>query len=31
MDSPYSVPLGKLIEEFNMEVLRGASGYHPKI
>ena len=30
MDSPYSVPLGKLIEEFNMEVLRGASGYQER-
>ena len=27
MESLYSVKLGKLIQEFNLEVLRGAEGY----
>ncbi len=27
MESPYSVTLGKLVQEFNLEVLRSASGY----
>ena len=30
MESPYSVKLGKLIQEFNLEVLRGAQGYEDR-
>lgn len=30
MESPYSVPLGKLIKEFNLEVLRPSEGYEDR-
>ena len=30
MESPYSVPLGKLIKEFNLEVLRPGEGYEDR-